>query len=517
MKQYLFKIGAITVAAASMLSVVGCSSGTNGSSANNSSGSSNSNSSTSLGPAGSTPTLSWKGTITMYAQAYTPDVPGVYLAPGSSKLTGFEQAAKAFEKLYPGIKIKFVNSNTYGSNQWYETEAAGGKLPDVTWVQSAIVGTALPNGIFTNLTPYYAQPNPFISGNKKWSDIMNPRILEMIKAPDGNQYVDDGDWVGTAFYYNKDLFKKAGINSAPTTWAQLIADSKQLKAHGIDPGAINSNTIYSWWGRIFNPNALGTKTLNSLLAMDHSVGVVGATDQVKGFENGTLDPSKNPALTAWWPSVKQLLSLWDQSVLEVPVNNTNSSAPSSDSYFDAQKVAIDYSGSWVPMGVQNLAKNKQFDVGAFNIDDLKGTSKYATNLVTSQDVGGPSAAWQFAVSTQKSDSTMTPDKLKAVMAWLEFFSTPKWNQTIVDELGEFVPTFKGAKATAANASLAADLNKPFYSLDYLSNLTAQAPTQINSLFQEYLTGHLSYNAAVQQYEQIATQAVQQYKVKNNVQ
>lgn len=78
---------------------------------------------------------------------------------------GFEDSAKAFEKLYPGITIKFVNSNTYGSTQWYQTEAAGGQLPDVSWVQSQTVNSALPKGVFTNLAPYFNQPDPYIQGN----------------------------------------------------------------------------------------------------------------------------------------------------------------------------------------------------------------------------------------------------------------------------------------------------------------------------------------------------------------
>ncbi|WP_257610710.1 extracellular solute-binding protein, partial [Oenococcus oeni] len=35
--------------------------------------------------------------------------------------------------------------------------------------------------------------------------------------------------------YNKALFKKAGIKTVPTTWNELIADAKILKAKGITP------------------------------------------------------------------------------------------------------------------------------------------------------------------------------------------------------------------------------------------------------------------------------------------
>ncbi len=462
------------------------------------------------------PHLSYKGTITMFAQSYTPAVKGVYLAPGGPKLHAFAAAAQAFEKLYPGIHIKFVNSNTYGSTQWYETEAAAGLLPDVTFVESAATNSTLPKGVFTNLAPYFARPNPFIPGNKKWSSIMNPRILEITRAPGNAQYVLDGDWVATAFYYNINLFKKAGITGPPKTWAQLIRDSRILKAHGIDPGAIDSIFLYSWWNRIFNTNAVGQTKLNKLLAIDHSVGVVSSLDQIKGYEQGVLNPAKNPALTAWWPAVKNLLSLWDKSVLEVPTNNTNPSAPSAENTFPTQKVAMVYDGSWLPPIIHALPKKQQFPVGSFNIDNLAGTSKYATGLVTSQDVGGPNAAFQYAVPTHQADHSMTPAKQKAVIAWLQFIGTPQWDGRICDELGSFIPTFKGAKPTPADASIVKDFNKPFYALNLFENLTPQAATQTSSLFQEYVTGGISLSSAQQRYNQIAAQAVQQYKLKNNI-
>ena len=42
------------------------------------------------------------------------------------------------------------------------------------------------------------------------------------------------------FWYNKELFAKAGITSPPKTWPQFIADIAKLKAAGIAPIAIGS-------------------------------------------------------------------------------------------------------------------------------------------------------------------------------------------------------------------------------------------------------------------------------------
>jgi len=56
---------------------------------------------------------------------------------------------------------------------------------------------------------------------------------------------------GFTFYYNKKLFKAAGLNPSqtPTTWAQLLQDCKTLKAHGITPiaGGFQDGYYLQWF------------------------------------------------------------------------------------------------------------------------------------------------------------------------------------------------------------------------------------------------------------------------------
>ena len=140
--------------------------------------------------------------------------------------------------MYPGIKIQFVppTANSAGySGQYYISEAAAGTLPDVTWVPGYYVNVTLPYGLFQDLIPAFEKPNPFIPGNTKWIDTMNPVALSLDIVP-GNTpgrrgiFVVNGDWGGIGFYYNKNLFKEAGISAAPTSWNQLQADSTQIDA-----------------------------------------------------------------------------------------------------------------------------------------------------------------------------------------------------------------------------------------------------------------------------------------------
>ena len=467
---------------------------------------------------GGAPSIGWKGTITMFAQAYTPHVPGLTLpyGTGNSKLTMFEAAAKSFEKLYPGIHIKFVYpaaANT-GNPQWYETRAAAGQLPDVLWSPYVNNNNVLPHGIFTNLAPYFRQPNPYISGNKAWQDVMNPNVLKMVQAPNGSQYQVDGDWVGTSFYYNKDMFAKAGIRSTPKTWGQLIQDVKTLQAHHIVPGANIPN--YGWYSRLFLGNYLGQSTLQKLASYTpHSSGVITSYDEVMGYHAGILNPATNPRIMAWWPVMKELYNYWDKNVTNVSAINPPTGAPSGESTFAAGKIAMTYQGSWTPNTLQGPPPVK-FHYGSFNFPSLKGSSPYATNLDSSGAVGGPSAAFSYSIPTQRADSTMTSAKFQAVLDWVRFFSTPHWDQAIVNQLGSFVPTFKGTKPLPVNASLAAQIQKPFYVCFGFSDLSPEASNRITQLFQEYVSGHISFSLAKQQYDSIVQQAVQQYVITNHV-
>lgn len=152
------------------------------------------------------PKLTWKGTITMFAQAYTPVAPGVKRVKDEAKLTEFETLAKQFEAMYPGIKIKFIPASFQDSDEQVETMTAGGDMYDVYWNIYDNFNAVFPPGIVYNLNPYFNEPDPYIPGNKAWKDVMSTRVLnETADSANGAHYIVDGDWVGTAFYYNLHL------------------------------------------------------------------------------------------------------------------------------------------------------------------------------------------------------------------------------------------------------------------------------------------------------------------------
>ena len=63
---------------------------------------------------------------------------------------------------------------------------------------------------------------------------------------DGKNYGVPWDMGMVGWWYNKDLFKKAGIDKEPATWTEFLADVKKLKDAGITPIALGEKD--SWTG-----------------------------------------------------------------------------------------------------------------------------------------------------------------------------------------------------------------------------------------------------------------------------
>jgi ABC-type glycerol-3-phosphate transport system substrate-binding protein len=177
-------------------------------------------------------------------------------ASASSKVTltlwqnyGTEQNAvatknliAAFEKLHPNITINDVAQPGTNYFQLLQSSAISGSGPDL-----AVMWTGVYDLQYSNLLENLKGHVPGLANMEGLS----------WEAPNFNASL--GSYVmplETQFYigfYNKSLFKKAGITSVPTDWTQLFADSKLLKAKGIQPlvygngGQAISTEFYPWY------------------------------------------------------------------------------------------------------------------------------------------------------------------------------------------------------------------------------------------------------------------------------
>jgi raffinose/stachyose/melibiose transport system substrate-binding protein len=95
-------------------------------------------------------------------------------------------------------------------------------------------------GLVQDLTPSLQDNN--------WGASFQPGPLSLYTF-DGKSYGVPWNAGMVGFWYNKDLFKQAGIDAPPATWTDFLADVKKLKAANITPLALGEKD--KWPGHFY--------------------------------------------------------------------------------------------------------------------------------------------------------------------------------------------------------------------------------------------------------------------------
>jgi raffinose/stachyose/melibiose transport system substrate-binding protein len=137
--------------------------------------------------------------------------------------TATNNLVKAFEKLHPDIKVNVVAQPASNYFSLLQAAAISRTGPDL-----AVMWT----GLFT------LQYKGYLQNLKSWvpaSDLARMDGLRWtadgLNAANGPYVIplEDQFYIG---FYNKALFKRAGVSSVPTTWSQLFSDCAKFKAVG---------------------------------------------------------------------------------------------------------------------------------------------------------------------------------------------------------------------------------------------------------------------------------------------
>ncbi|WP_238357814.1 extracellular solute-binding protein [Cohnella zeiphila] len=234
---------AVAVAGALSLSLAACGSSNNNDNSGSSAGSSPSSSATSSSPASSpaasSPSADSGKKVKLTFQNIYPD-------PNTPTYKTLHQLIDQYQKDHPNITIELDTLNTDQQKLKLKTQANSKEIPDITMVNPA------------------AQMKPFVDANlfvplndmldqNGLKDTYQSGLLDYYSF-NGNTYaLPDGNNIEVV-YYNKDLFQQAGISAPPTTFDELLADVKALKAKGIIPMAIGEKD--TWTGSFIFMNIL---------------------------------------------------------------------------------------------------------------------------------------------------------------------------------------------------------------------------------------------------------------------
>jgi multiple sugar transport system substrate-binding protein len=128
----------------------------------------------------------------------------------------------AFETQNPGTHVEITSLAWSSAFEKFATMVSAGDSPDVVEMPDRWLSLYVKNGNLESLEPYLAQ----------WSEAkgLNDRALEMARAVDHTAYLLPYGLYLRALYYNKILFKQAGIAAPPKTLDEFRADARKISA-----------------------------------------------------------------------------------------------------------------------------------------------------------------------------------------------------------------------------------------------------------------------------------------------
>ncbi len=354
-------------------------------------------------------------------------------------LTPYNQTIEAMKKVYPDIEVKVepvTDSDYYGS---LLTQVASGKAPDLIFIGDDEVANFVKKGAYEDLTPYIAGTT--VSGVKLDTSLFLPNVLAPGQQA-GKQYLLPKDFSPVALYYNKALFKEAGVAEPTETWSWddlKTAAEKLTKKDGSGKVTQYGIQLTAAWQRGFE--ALAFTQGATLIAPDGS--------KYAGF----LDSE---------PAIKTLTYFADlyRTGVAAPPSDINKWKGGNDNFANGT-AALLIDGRW-PQA--NLLKNPKLTDNIGLVGLPKGTQK--ANAINWGGFGiygksaNKAAAWKvlsFFVSAEGGgqyfkDWGLTPLKPiadkntnaldKVWTAQTEYFKpitanfTPYWNSAGAKELGD---------------------------------------------------------------------------------
>ncbi|MHB8191300.1 MAG: ABC transporter substrate-binding protein [Ferrimicrobium sp.] len=352
---------------------------------------------------------------------------------------------KAFEKSHPNITVTNVEQPRANYFALLQTAAVAKSGPDLVNMWT---------GLFTMQYKSYLEPlGKYVPasdlanvGGTQWSNVgfqatSNPYVL-----PVQQQF-----YIG---FYNKAIFKKAGITSAPQDWSQLFADCKLIKATGatcIEEGTQNlSGEFYPWYN------------LSYLLAGAFSPA------QWEGLYNGSIKWTN--------PAVEAQLSEWHQLYADGYINSNALTATNVQSNFLTGKAAMIIKGNW---DTSQFSSTLGANVGTF----APPYSKAPMHKVIEFAGNG------FAMTSYSAHK-------QAAAQFLRFMTTTQAGK-IVASVG-LIPDVKGVSATNTLASQMVSLvNTQHYTVyPMLDNVTSPGVvTAGDSVIPDMLVGGVSVQSA----------------------
>ncbi|HVU13841.1 MAG TPA: extracellular solute-binding protein [Phototrophicaceae bacterium] len=373
--------------------------------------------------------------------------------------------ADQYTAAHPNVEIKITILDNDPFKQKLVTVMQAGDPPDLfqSW-GGAVLWTYAENGLVRNIAPELS------ADNGAWQNSFAvPAALDLY-GQNGEYYGVPWDWGAVGLFYNKALFKQAGITDVPTTWSQFLDDVKTLKAAGITPISLGEGEEWPghfWW--VYLATREGGK--DAFLKAYNRSGSFADPSFVKAGED-----------------LQQLIDLQPFQDGFLGMNHNDS-----EGVFGNGKAAMELQGQWGESAQAQYSTDGKGigadNLGWFNFPMVEGGAGNANDVF-----GGGNG---IAVGKNAPDEAVD---------FLKFLTTAQNNAAAAFFA---VPTVKGTESAITDPILQqivqARNNAPYFQLYYDQFLPPAVGNEVNDAVATIFAGTASPQDAAQAIEDVAAQ------------
>ena len=281
-----------------------------------------------------------------------------------SMAKSFESIIKDFETANPGVTVKLESRGTDEHKSALRVAGGSDQAPDIyfMWAGLGLGGEFIKSGLAAPMDKYYAQ--------YKWDDEFIAPALAFSKQYGEHRYGLPFTFRGEALYYNKALFQKAGIDSEPKTYDELLADADKLAAKGIP--AITFGGTVNW---------------HVMRLMDEILEVKCGPEKHDALTSMKVSWADEPCATASFEEMHK----WSSKYFLKPFMGIDQGQ--SFNLFLAGRAAMMLEGNWLVGQLRNA--NKLADYGLFPFPDATRLYGFAEYNYISTKSKNPDLAAKF--------------------------------------------------------------------------------------------------------------------------
>ena len=377
-------------------------------------------------------------------------------------LSDWQKMADDYMAAHPNVTIKITVLENEAFKTKLTTVMQSGEVPDIfqSW-GGGVMNQQATAGLLKDITP------DLDADGGAWRNTFAPGALA-VYSYQGKNYGVPWDMGMVGWWYNKDLFAKAGIANPPTTWTEFLADVKALKAAGITPISLGEGDK---WPGMHMWSYLATR-----------IGGQAAFDAAASRTGSFTDPAYVQA----GQKLQELMALKPFQAGYLGATHDEMQAT-----FGNGKAAMELSGQWAPTveAANSVDKKGVANMGLFNFPSVEGGAGDVSDVI-----GGGNG---FAIG-----KNAPPEAIDFVK-----YLTSVPNQIVIAKDGSGIPVVKGAEAGLTDPNLLAvqkaATSAKYFQLYYDQYLPPAMGSALNDAVQTIFAGTATPEQAAQAIEDSA--------------